>query len=52
VIPGAIEKLQNDLFWTGIIPDESPVRGGPMGPYIQSSRLELYRYVHLNVKEK
>ncbi|KAH0953587.1 hypothetical protein HN011_012437 [Eciton burchellii] len=42
VIPEAIEKLQNDLFWAGIIPDESPVRGGPMGPYIQSSRLELY----------
>jgi glutamyl/glutaminyl-tRNA synthetase len=52
VIPEAIEKLQNDLFWAGIIPDESPVRGGPMGPYIQSSRLELYGYMHLNVKLK
>jgi len=52
IIPDAIEKLENDLFWTGIIPDESPIRGGPMGPYIQSSRLELYKYIYLNVKLK
>ncbi|XP_020299192.1 probable glutamate--tRNA ligase, mitochondrial [Pseudomyrmex gracilis] len=42
-ISGAMEKLQDDLFWAGIISDEDPVRGGPMGPYIQSSRLELYK---------
>lgn len=44
-IPGAIEKLQDDLLWAGIISDEDPTRGGPVGPYIQSSRLELYKYV-------
>lgn len=27
----------------GIPPDESPRRGGPVGPYLQSHRLELYR---------
>lgn len=27
----------------GIPPDESPGRGGPAGPYVQSLRLELYR---------
>ncbi|XP_038400430.1 probable glutamate--tRNA ligase, mitochondrial isoform X3 [Canis lupus familiaris] len=27
---------------TGIPPDESPRRGGPVGPYQQSQRLELY----------
>lgn len=26
----------------GIPPDESPRRGGPAGPYLQSQRLELY----------
>ena len=26
----------------GIPPDESPRRGGPVGPYQQSQRLELY----------
>lgn len=26
----------------GIPPDESPGRGGPAGPYVQSRRLELY----------
>ncbi|XP_015118322.1 probable glutamate--tRNA ligase, mitochondrial [Diachasma alloeum] len=39
----AMEKLQEDLLWTGIIPDEGPTTGGPNGPYIQSKRLNLYR---------
>lgn len=43
-VPGAIEKIQNDLLWSGIIPDEDPVRGGPAGPYVQSKRLEIYKY--------
>lgn len=43
VVPGALEKIYHDLFWAGIIPDEDPVRGGPVGPYVQSKRLELYR---------
>ncbi|XP_029003755.1 probable glutamate--tRNA ligase, mitochondrial isoform X2 [Betta splendens] len=30
------------LEWAGIPPDESPRRGGPMGPYLQSLRLDLY----------
>jgi len=45
-IPGAIEKIQDDLLWAGIISDENPTRGGPVSPYIQSSRLELYKYVY------
>lgn len=40
----AIENIQNDLLWSGIIPDEDPIRGGPNGPYVQSKRLELYKY--------
>lgn len=49
-IPGATQKLQDDLLWAGIICDENPVRGGPLGPYVQSSRLELYKYICLIVK--
>ncbi|KAF7992989.1 hypothetical protein HCN44_005770 [Aphidius gifuensis] len=40
---GAMEQLQDDMVWAGIIPDESPVRGGPSGPYIQSKRLDIYK---------
>lgn len=31
-----------DLAWLGIEPDESPVHGGPYGPYRQSERAGLY----------
>lgn len=44
-IRGAVEKLHDDLTWAGIISDEDPIRGGPLGPYIQSQRLELYKYI-------
>ncbi|XP_014472956.1 PREDICTED: probable glutamate--tRNA ligase, mitochondrial [Dinoponera quadriceps] len=43
IVPGAMKKLQDDLSWAGIISDEDPIRGGPLGPYIQSGRLELYQ---------
>ncbi|KAK2589348.1 hypothetical protein KPH14_007893 [Odynerus spinipes] len=42
-IPDAIERLQDDLLWVGIISDENPMRGGPYGPYLQSKRLEIYK---------
>ncbi|XP_077462173.1 nondiscriminating glutamyl-tRNA synthetase EARS2, mitochondrial isoform X3 [Stigmatopora argus] len=31
------------LEWAGIPPDESPGRSGPLGPYSQSKRLDLYK---------
>ncbi|XP_014219827.1 probable glutamate--tRNA ligase, mitochondrial [Copidosoma floridanum] len=43
VVPGAMEQLHSDLMWAGIIPDEDPIRGGPVGPYVQSKRLDLYK---------
>uniref|UniRef100_A0A3P8X0S4 Glutamyl-tRNA synthetase 2, mitochondrial n=1 Tax=Cynoglossus semilaevis TaxID=244447 RepID=A0A3P8X0S4_CYNSE len=43
LVPGAAESIEDMLEWTGIPPDESPRRGGPVGPYLQSHRLELYR---------
>ena len=33
------------LHWLGIDPDEGPEIGGPVGPYIQSERLALYKAV-------
>jgi len=41
-IPGAEDKLLNDLRWLGLHWDEGPDVGGPTGPYRQSERRELY----------
>lgn len=43
IISGALRKLEEDLAWTGIIPDEGPSAGGKHGPYVQSERVDLYR---------
>nr|CAD7445386.1 unnamed protein product [Timema bartmani] len=43
VVPDAVEKLERDLKWAGIVPDESPSVGGQFGPYTQSKRLDIYR---------
>lgn len=40
---GAEASLENDLEWLGIVPDESPRRGGPCGPYRQSERHSRHR---------
>jgi glutamyl-tRNA synthetase len=42
VVPGAIEQLERDLAWAGVVPDEGPTAGGAYGPYIQSQRRHLY----------
>lgn len=42
LVPGAADNIEDMLEWAGIPPDESPHRGGPRGPYLQSQRLELY----------
>jgi len=42
LVPGAAQQLEDVLSWIGIIPDESPVRGGDYGPYFQSQRREIY----------
>ena len=43
LVPGAASDIESMLQWAGISPDESPNKGGPYGPYIQSQRLSLYR---------
>ncbi|XP_029077721.1 probable glutamate--tRNA ligase, mitochondrial isoform X4 [Monodon monoceros] len=42
LVPGAADNIEDMLEWAGIPPDESPRRGGPAGPYLQSQRLALY----------
>lgn len=41
-VEGAEEYIMKSLEWCGIIPDESPIHGGPYGPYRQSERRDIY----------
>ena len=42
-VAGAEEYIMDCLQWAGLVPDESPVKGGNFGPYRQSERKKLYR---------
>ncbi|HNP54316.1 MAG TPA: glutamate--tRNA ligase family protein, partial [Ferruginibacter sp.] len=42
-VPGAEEYIYQCLDWCGLKPDESPLLGGPYGPYRQSERKPLYK---------
>jgi glutamyl-tRNA synthetase len=42
VVPGSAERILDDLEWLGLGEDEGPRKGGPVGPYVQSSRSRLY----------
>ncbi len=42
-VPGAEDRLYEDLRWAGLQWDEGPQVGGPYGPYRQSERLPLYQ---------
>jgi glutamyl-tRNA synthetase len=42
-VPGAEEYIYETLRWCGLEPDESPLKGGPFGPYRQSERKKIYR---------
>lgn len=51
-VEGAEEYIIDCLKWCGLIPDESPVVGGPYAPYRQSERKSLYReYAEKLVRE-
>ena len=41
-VQGAEEYIVNALEWCGLIPDESPGKGGDFGPYRQSERKAQY----------
>ena len=38
-VEGAVEIINRTMADTGLIPDESPELGGPVGPYVQSERM-------------
>jgi glutamyl-tRNA synthetase len=42
-VAGAEEYIYESLRWCGLQPDESPLNGGPYGPYRQSERKKIYR---------
>lgn len=41
-VEGAEQYIMDCLEWCGLIPDESPEKGGPFAPYRQSERKYLY----------
>lgn len=51
-VEGSVEDIVSSLEWAGIVPDESPQRGGEYGPYVQSERTELYRKYAAELIEK
>jgi len=42
-VPGSVEQIMSSLKWLGIDWDEGPDKPGAYGPYIQSSRLDIYK---------
>ena len=42
-VEGSEAQIYDCLDWLGLTPDEGPRTGGPVGPYRQSERLDLYR---------
>ena len=41
-VDGSYEYIEESLQWCGLIPDESPSKGGDYGPYKQSQRKSVY----------
>lgn len=41
-VPGSLEDMMASLRWMGMQWDEGPEVDGPVGPYFQSQRLDLY----------
>jgi glutamyl-tRNA synthetase len=41
-VEGALAEIYDSLRWLGLDWDEGPVKGGPLGPYVQSERLDIY----------
>ncbi|WP_295202087.1 glutamate--tRNA ligase [uncultured Chryseobacterium sp.] len=50
-VEGAEDYIEEALKWCGIIPDESPKKGGKFAPYRQSERRDIYdRYTEQILK--
>ncbi len=51
LVEGAVDKIYNTLRQTGLLWDEGPDIGGPVGPYVQSERLQLHKEYALQLVE-
>lgn len=51
-VEGAVDIIYNTLRQTGLIWDEGPDIGGPVGPYIQSERMSMFKDYALQLVEK
>lgn len=50
-VEGAVDIIYNTLKETGLIWDEGPDVGGPVGPYIQSERMGMFKEYALKLVE-
>ena len=51
-VEGAVDIIYNTLRETGLVWDEGPDIGGPVGPYVQSERMGMFKgYAEQLVKE-
>ncbi len=51
-VEGAVDIIYNTLRETGLVWDEGPDIGGPVGPYIQSQRMGMFKDYALELVEK
>ncbi|MBQ3391345.1 MAG: glutamate--tRNA ligase, partial [Clostridia bacterium] len=51
-VEGAVDIIYKTLAETGLAHDEGPDIGGPVGPYVQSERKEIYKKYALELVEK
>lgn len=51
-VEGAVDIIYNTLRQTGLLWDEGPDIGGPVGPYIQSQRMGMFKDYALQLVEK
>lgn len=51
-VPGAVDIIYDTLRQTGLLWDEGPDVGGPVGPYVQSERMGMFKqYAEQLVRE-
>lgn len=50
-VDGALDIIYNTLRETGLLWDEGPDIGGPVGPYVQSERMTMYKEYALQLIE-
>ena len=51
-VEGAVDVIYNTLKMTGLNWDEGPDIGGPVGPYVQSERMGMFKEYALQLVEK